>query len=165
MGYRGERIVFPVPTDFAALNAMSEVAGDMFRRVGLNLDYQALDWGTVLQRVASQQPAEQGGWHIWANYTLGVSCVNPAAASYLRGLGRTTTFGWPTSPGLETLRDRWFEAPDLAAQQAICREMQALSFQEVPYLPLGAFYQPTAYRANLDGMLKGFPLFWNLRRA
>jgi len=164
-GYRGERIIFPVPTDFAALNAISEVAGDMFRRVGLNLDYQALDWGTVLQRVASQQPAEQGGWHIWANYTLGVSGVNPAAAAYLRGIGRAATFGWPTSPGLEALRDRWFQAPDLAAQQAICREMQALCFQEVPYLPLGAFYQPTAYRADLTGMLKGFPLFWNVRRG
>ncbi|MBS7812976.1 ABC transporter substrate-binding protein [Roseococcus pinisoli] len=164
-GYRGERIVFPVPTDFAALNAMSEVAGDMFRRIGLNLDYQALDWGTVLQRVASQQPADQGGWHIWANYTLGVSCVNPASQAYLRGIGRATTFGWPTSPGLEALRDRWFQAPDLAAQQAACREMQALAFQEVPYLPLGVFYQPTAYRSNLEGVLKGFPLFWNVRRA
>lgn len=164
-GYKGERIVFPVPTDFAALNAMSEVAGDVFRRVGLNLDYQALDWGTVLQRVASQQSVEQGGWHVWANYTLGVSGVSPAANAYLRGIGKAATFGWPTSPGLEGLRDKWLAAPDLAAQQAICRDIQTLAFQEVPYLPLGAFYQPTAYRSDLTGMLKGFPLFWNVRRT
>lgn len=164
-GYRGEKIVFPVPTDFAALNAASEVAADMLRQAGLNVEYQALDWGTVLQRVASQQPIAQGGWNIWANYTLGVSAVSPAGAAYLRGTGKAATFGWPTSPGIEALRERWFSAPDLAAQQAMCREIQALAFQEVPYLPLGAFYQPTAYRADLTGMLKGFPLFWNVRRG
>ena len=164
-GYKGEKIVFPVPTDFAALNAMSEVAGDMFRQVGLNVDYQALDWGTVLQRVASQNPVAEGGWNIWANYTLGVSGVSPAAAAYLRGTGKAATFGWPTSRGLEDLRQRWFSAPDVPAQQAVCREIQALAFQEVPYLPLGAFYQPTAYRADLTGMLKGFPLFWNVKRG
>jgi peptide/nickel transport system substrate-binding protein len=31
--------------------------------------------------------------------------------------------------------------------------------------PLGQFYQPTAYREDLTGMLKGLPLFWNLRRG
>jgi peptide/nickel transport system substrate-binding protein len=27
------------------------------------------------------------------------------------------------------------------------------------------FYQPTAYNKSLTGMLKGLPLFWNVRRA
>ncbi|WP_159995603.1 ABC transporter substrate-binding protein [Roseomonas sp. 18066] len=164
-GYKGERIVFPVPTDFAALNAISEVAGDMFRRVGINLDYQALDWGTVLTRVASQAPVEQGGWHVWANYTLGVGAVNPAANTYLRGHGKSATFGWPDNPRMEALRNQWFDTPDLETQKKICRDMQALAFQEVPYLPLGAFYQPTAYRADISGMLKGFPIFWNIKRG
>ena len=164
-GYKGERIVFPVPTDFAVLNAMSEVAGDMMRRVGLNLDYQALDWGTVLQRVASRNPVEQGGWHVWCNYSLGVTGVNPAAHTYIRGHGTAGTFGWPEMPKVEALRQQWFDAPDLAAQKALCVQIQQECFAQVPYLPLGAFYQPTAYRADLSGMLKGFPIFWNVRRG
>jgi peptide/nickel transport system substrate-binding protein len=164
-GYAGERIVFPVPTDFPALNAMSEVAGDMMRRVGIDLDYQALDWGTVLQRVASQKPISDGGWNIWCNYATGVSAVNPAAHTYLRGIGKAATFGWPDNPKLEALRSAWFDAPDEPARQEICRTMQLQAFQDVPYLPLGVFYQPTAYRTDLQGMLKGFPLFYNLRRA
>ena len=164
-GYAGERIVFPVPTDFPALNAMSEVAGDMLRRVGINLDYQALDWATVLQRVASQQPIDKGGWNVWCNYSTGVSAVNPAAHTYLRGTGKTATFGWPASQTLEDLRSQWFTAPDETSRQEICRQMQRQAFQELPYLPLGVFYQPTAYRTNLTGMLKGFPLFYNVRRA
>nr|WP_231714678.1 ABC transporter substrate-binding protein [Enhydrobacter aerosaccus] len=164
-GYSGERIVFPVPTDFPALNAMSEVAGDMMRRAGINLDYQALDWGTVLQRVASQQPVDKGGWNIWCNYSTGISAVNPAAHTYLRGLGRSGTFGWPTSPTLEQLRSGWLDAGDESARVEICKQMQVQAFQDLPYIPLGVFYQPTAYRTSLQGVLKGFPLFYNVKRA
>ena len=34
---------------------------------------------------------------------------------------------------------------------------------DLPYIPLGQFFQPTAYRRALGGMLKGPTLFWNLR--
>lgn len=164
-GYGGERIVFPVPTDFAVLNTLSEVAAEMFRKVGLNLDYQALDWGTVLTKVASQKPIDQGGWNVWANYTSGVGAVSPASLTYLRGTGKAATFGWPTDPEMESLRDKWIDATDLSEQKSISRDMQALAFQHVPYLPLGALYQPTAYRADLTGILKGFPMFWNVERV
>jgi peptide/nickel transport system substrate-binding protein len=43
--------------------------------------------------------------------------------------------------------------------------MQKQAFEDVPYIPLGLWYQNTAYRANLSGMLKGLPLFWNVRRS
>jgi len=43
--------------------------------------------------------------------------------------------------------------------------MQRQAFQDVPYVPLGQFYQPTAFRDDLNGMLKGLPLFWNIRRG
>jgi len=164
-GYAGERIVFPVPTDFPALNAMSEVSGDMMRHAGINLDYQALDWGTVLQKVASQQPIDRGGWNLWCNYSTGVSAVNPAAHTYLRGPGRSGTFGWPTSPELEHMRADWLEAPDEASRVEICTRMQVQAFQDLPYIPLGVFYQPTAYKRSLTGVLKGFPLFYNVRRG
>lgn len=32
-------------------------------------------------------------------------------------------------------------------------------------IPTGLFYQPTAYRKTLGGVLKGFPLFYNVRRV
>ena len=68
-------------------------------------------------------------------------------------------------PVLEELRDAWLVAPDAAAQARIGIEMQRQAFIDVPYVPLGVFYQPTAYRKELTGVLKGLPLFWNVRRA
>jgi len=164
-GYRGEKTVLLAPTDIAPMNAVSEIAGDMLRKIGMNLDYQALDWGTVVQRLASREPTEKGGWSMYPNYVFGVSMLGPAANNYIRGNGVSAMFGWPTSPRLEELRNQWLDAADTAAQQRICREMQLQAFQDVPYFPLGIFYSATAFRHDLTGVLEGYSLFYNVRRG
>jgi peptide/nickel transport system substrate-binding protein len=164
-GYNGERAVVLAATDIASLNAMAEVAADMFRRIGMNVDYQATDWGSVVQRIASREPVEKGGWSVYTNFVFGISMVNPAADNYIRGNGLSAMFGWPDAPKLETLRNAWFDAPDLDAQKKIAREMQLQAFRDVPYWPTGMFFQATAYRKNITGVLKGFSLFYNVRKA
>jgi peptide/nickel transport system substrate-binding protein len=62
-------------------------------------------------------------------------------------------------------RAEWFDAPDLAAQQAAARRQQEIAFEEVPTLPLGQGVSSTAYRRTIAGMTQGPPKFWNLRRA
>jgi peptide/nickel transport system substrate-binding protein len=91
--------------------------------------------------------------------------VNPAANNLIRGHGRGAIFGWPSVPELETLRDAWFDAPDDAARAQIGRRMQRVAFDEVPYVPLGQFFSPTVLRSNLEGMLQGVALFYNIRRV
>ena len=88
--------------------------------------------------------------------------INPAGHVFLRGNGRAATVGWPTSPKIEELRDAWFRAPDLAAQKALADKLQLQAFEDVPYIPLGQYFIPTAYQANLTGMLQGSPVFWNI---
>ena len=73
--------------------------------------------------------------------------------------------GWPNSPKLEELRQAWFDATDLAAQQKIGHEMQRQAFIDVPYIPLGFYLTPTVYRSDLTGFVQGVPVFWNLRRS
>ena len=51
-----------------------------------------------------------------------------------------------------------------AAQQRICAEIQRQFFVDVPYLPLGAYYEATAYR-RLKGMRTGFVQFYDVERA
>lgn len=89
----------------------------------------------------------------------------PGGNQALRGTGERAWFGWPTMPRMEELRAQWFDAPDLAAQQAQARLIQAEAMREAPYLPLGQFFQATAYRRGIAGMLKGLPLFWNIHKA
>jgi peptide/nickel transport system substrate-binding protein len=73
--------------------------------------------------------------------------------------------GWPTSPALEALREDWLQAPDLASQQQIAAKLQLQTFEDVPYVPLGQYFLPTVYQADLTGVLDGTPVFWNVRRS
>lgn len=164
-GYSGQRVVLLVPTDLPFLRAMSEVGGDLFRRIGLNLDYQSLDWGTVLSRRTSREPVERGGWSAFFTFGGGLDFASPAGHLGLRGNGTNGWIGWPDSPELENLRNAWFDAPDLAAQQAIARRIQAQAMQDVPMIPLGQYFLATAHRRNITGIVQGAPLFWNVRKA
>ncbi len=55
-------------------------------------------------------------------------------------------------------------AGSLAEQRRIAILMQRQAWIDMPYVPLGQNRQPTAYRRELDGILAGFPTFWNVRR-
>jgi peptide/nickel transport system substrate-binding protein len=91
--------------------------------------------------------------------------ISPGLNDWLRCNGQDAFFGWPTSPEIENLRERWFDTPDQFAQKRMAEAIQQRASIDVPYYPLGIFYQRTAYRANITGVLSGLPLFWNVRRA
>jgi peptide/nickel transport system substrate-binding protein len=164
-GYRGESVVIMTPTDYPRIDALANVAADMMRRCGLNVDLQATDWGSVIRRRASKEPPSQGGWSAFITTFTGVDMSTPASHLALRGNGADSWFGWPVAPELERLRDQWLKASDPAAQKSIAAQIQAQAFIDVPFLPLGQFFQPTVMRNSLRGGLKGMTLFWNIRRA
>jgi peptide/nickel transport system substrate-binding protein len=164
-GYKGEKVVVLTPTDIASAKALADITADTLHRLGMNVDAQAMDWATLVQRRAKMDPVDKGGWSIFHTSWSGLDQINPAGHIFLRANGKAASPGWPTSAKLEELRDAWFKAPDLAAQQSLAQQIQLQAFQDVPYIPLGQYFQPTAYQANLTGMLTGNPMFWNLKRA
>jgi peptide/nickel transport system substrate-binding protein len=164
-GYKGEKVVVMVASDYPALNALGEVGVDMLQRAGMNVDVQETDWGSVVQRRASRKPPGEGGWSVFFTGFNGIDQFTPAGHLGLRGNGTNGWFGWPTEPKLEELRAAWFAAPDVAAQKKIGEQIQAEAFEAVPYLPLGEYFQPTAYSRAIKGVLRGMPLFWNAARS
>jgi peptide/nickel transport system substrate-binding protein len=153
------------PTDILAPAAMTQVAGALFKDLGLNLDFALSDWGTVIQRRASREPVDKGGWSALLTAFGSFDWLDPAAHPVLRGNGKDAWFGWPTIPRIESLRDDWFEAPTLAAQQAIAADLQRAMLDEVPFVPVGAYFSNTALRRDLVGRVSGFALFYNMTRA
>jgi peptide/nickel transport system substrate-binding protein len=164
-GYKGERVVVLAASDFPTINAIAEVGGDMLKKIGMNVDYQSLDWGTVVQRRASRQPPDKGGWNIFFTFLGGSSNITPAANIAIAETGPKAWFGWPTGADMEKLRQAWFDAPDLATQKRLCRQMQAQLWHDAPYAPLGMYYAPTAFHTYLQGIPNGFPLFYGVMRA
>ncbi|MBV9863241.1 MAG: ABC transporter substrate-binding protein [Alphaproteobacteria bacterium] len=164
-GYKGEKVAVLVPTDFPILKAEADVGADLMQKIGLNVDYQAMDWGAVVKRRAMTDPPDQGGWSVFHTFWSGLDQANPVGHVFLRGNGREAMIGWPTSPKIEELRSQWISAPDVAAQKQIAEQLQLQAFADVPYVPLGQAFQATSFRRDIGGVLNGFVIFWNVRRA
>lgn len=164
-GYRGEEVVVMTPGDYPRIDALCQVAADLFRKCGLNVTLQTTDWGSVIQRRASKAPIGQGGWSVFITTFSGADMSSPAGNLALRGNGQNGWFGWPAAPELERLREQWLVTTDPAAQRQIAAAIQAQAFVDVPFLPLGQFFQPTTRRRSLLDGLTGMSLFWNIRRA
>ena len=165
-GYKGEKTVILAPTDFPLLKAIADVCADVFQKVGLNVDYQAMDWGTVVQRRAKKEPTDQGGWSVFNTFWGGLDQFNPVGHVFMRGLGAEGGLpGWPVSTRIEELRTQWMDAQDLDAQKKIAADLQRQALIDVPYIPLGQVLGATAYRSNIADVPAGFVMFWNVRRA
>lgn len=163
-GYKGEKVVFMGATDVARISAICEVGADLLTKLGLNVDYVSLDWGTVVQRMFSKAPINEGGWSIFGSMWGGFDWDNPACDQALRGNGKDAWFGWPDNPKSEAIRDSWLRATDLPTQKALAADMQRQAFVDAPCMPLGLYYQPAAYRGDLSDMMKGLILFTGVKR-
>ncbi len=165
-GYKGEKVVLLAPTDFPILKALADVCADAMTKAGLNVDYQAMDWGSVVQRRAKKDPTDQGGWSVFNTFWAGLDQYNPVGHVFLRGQGEKGGVpGWPSSPRIEELRQQWLDAPDVAAQKKIAEELQLQALQDVPYVPVGQVLAATAYRDTITGVPNGFAMFWNVKRV
>jgi peptide/nickel transport system substrate-binding protein len=165
-GYKGEPVLMIVPSDQPAINQIAQVTRELFQKLGLTVDYQVMDWGSVLTRRANQNPPAQGGWNAFNTLWGGLTVSNPGSSYPLRGSGKKGWFGWPTDERLESLREAWFDAPDVDAQKAIAAQIQLQAFETVPYIPLGQIFQPTAFRSDIKDIVQAaIPLFWGVRRG
>jgi peptide/nickel transport system substrate-binding protein len=146
-GYNGERVVVLAASTIPTIYAEAQVATDVLQRIGMNIDLQTMEWGSVVARRASREPIDKGGWNIFYTYLGGMGNISPGSDIAIRASGADAWFGWPTDPKMEALRTAWFDAPDPEAQQKICRDMQEEFWQNPLYAPLGMYDQPTAFRS------------------
>jgi peptide/nickel transport system substrate-binding protein len=165
-GYAGERVVLMHPTDQTFYDAMSSVVAASLRKIGINLDEQSMDWGTVVQRRTNDAPLDKGGWSLFTTGAPAHEYRDPVFPNMQRTNARRAWFGWPDDPKLEALRDKWMDSTDAAEQKKLAAEIQLAAFDFVPYVPLGQYFPPSAWRSNLSGILKGAtPVFWNVEKA
>jgi peptide/nickel transport system substrate-binding protein len=164
--YAGEKVVVINPTDYAPVRPLGQVTADMLKKLGMNVDLQETDWGTVVQRRYKKDSVENGGWSIFHTYGSASGMATPATSPFVRGLGETGFFGWWQNAKAEQLVQEWLDAPDEASQKRAITELGNLTIEQVATVPLGEFYLPMAYRRTLTGMLPGAaPYPWNVRPA
>jgi len=131
-GYSGQPVTCLVAQDQPSFKAWGEVTADLLKRLGMNVDFAVIDWGTVLARRAQKSPPGQGGWHMYHTKHPGVDCINPAANKAIRANGVDALSGWPSSSQVEGEIAAWFDAKTLDAENAIVRRLNKAALDHVP---------------------------------
>ncbi len=167
-GYDGTPIVIMAPGDVVTLKAQPIVGAQLLREAGFKVDVQATDWGTVISRRASQKPVKEGGWNMFFTNWAGADVINPIVNFAIGGKGKNGGwFGWADDPKIEQLKDAFARATTPEEQKKIAAEVQQEAYDQVIYIPLGEYTQPSAWRKSLTGVLDGpaTPVFWNMDKS
>jgi len=164
-GYAGEPVVIMAAQDLPHHKAWGEVTADLLKRLGVNVDYAAVDWGTVVARRGQKKPPSQGGWHMYHTSLYGVDCADPTN-KFLRADGTGTANGWPNSPLVEAEIAAWFDADTPENETAAARRLNKAALDHAVYAPLGWFLRHYAYRKSLSGVAQGpIPFFWGVSKT
>jgi peptide/nickel transport system substrate-binding protein len=167
-GYDGRPVVIMTPTDLPVLHNMTVYTADLLRQIGVNVDLQATDWATLVQRRATKDDPQtnKGGWHIfqttWPSALQSHPFLNISAATPCDG---KNWFGWACDEEMERMRIAFLDAETPAARKAALEAFQRKFFEVLPYRVLGQMLNPIAYRRNLDGVLDAAELvYWNIAK-
>jgi peptide/nickel transport system substrate-binding protein len=164
-GYKGEKIVVLDAVDQPVAHTQALVVTDLMKKLGLTVELQAMDWGTLVTRRASMEPIDKGGWNIFATGWVGADLLDPAVNPTLRTNGKKGHFGWPSDDKIEALRNEWLKAATLDERKKLAAAIQERAFEVAPYLPTGQWKPVTAYHKNLKGVIQAPAyLMWNVEK-
>ena len=158
--YQGEKVIIMHPTDHPS-GPVALVTAEKLRELGVNVELQAMDWATLTSRRSSKNPPEEGGWSIFHTRTPS-DTASPATHTQI-ATGETAWFGWPSDERIEELRIAWGKEPDPEKRRQILEQMHELAMDYQPFVTIGQYQMPSAWRSNITGQIKSPVLgFWNL---
>ncbi len=165
-GYNNEKIVIMKPTDLAAIAKLPDVAAQLLRQAGFNVDLQSMDWNTVVSRRAKKDAPDKGGWNIFATSWVVPDVWGPLANAAVGTAGDKSWFGWPTDDKMEKLRDEFAREIDPAKKKALAEAIQVRAYEFGTHVPLGEYVNPAAVRKGvITGIVVGpGDLYWNVKK-
>ena len=168
-GYKGEPLVLMDPTDQSNLHMLAQVLSEHMKKVGLNIDLQAMDWSTLVSRraIKTPPPSDRGGWHIfptaWPCAAMMDPFLNPPLDTSCDG---KNWFGWPCDAELARLRLTYIGARSDDERHRTVEAIQRRFFEAAPYAYAGQYFPPVAYRKDrLRGVIGlAAPVYWNMEK-
>lgn len=167
-GYQGERVVIMDPTDLPLVHAATIMTAQNLRSIGMNVELQATDWSTLSSRrpIKEHPDEKRGGWHVFHTTGPGIAQSNPLGNSVVPTPCDGKNYaGWPCDEALEKTRLEFITADTPEKQQAVIDRVQEHFYRVLPYIILGQFMAPVAYRDSLEGVLEAPRLvLWNIEK-
>ena len=146
--------------------AVAQVTTENLKKIGINVDLQMSDWGAVITRRGNKSNPYQGGYHIFQTFSDGIGGMSPLTnISVGTGCDGKNWFGWPCDEEAEKLRNQYLRATTEADQLKLLEALHKRLWEVVPYVPLGKYERLSAWRKNLDGVLRTNVLaLWNIEK-
>ena len=167
-GYNGEKVVLMGPSDFPALTAIANVLAQDMRDIGLNVDFQVMDWGTLSTRQQRKDKPGPGspGWNVYVTGGPGLLFFNPltnfAMATPCDGKNWN---GWTCDEDLEAKRVAFGRATNAAEKMASLEAIQRRYYEVMPFLNTGQFLWPKVVRKEITGVGAGPDLvMWGIEK-
>jgi peptide/nickel transport system substrate-binding protein len=165
-GYDGTPIVLLHSTDVPVLANLAPVAKSLMERAGFRMDMQSMDWQSLVSRLRRKDPPESGGWNAFLTSWTSADLLNPVMVGFLNAGCDKAPPGWPCDAQMEELRDRYARAVDENVQKQIAAAIQVRNTQITTHIFLGQWYNRSAARSNVTGMLTApVPVFWNMEKT
>ena len=154
------------PTDVTSLINQPVVAAQALREAGFEVDMQSMDWQSVVQRRAQQNPPSEGGWNMFFTNWMVPEISDPLINVMVNGRGDDAWFGWPSDERVEELRAAFVAADDAEAAKQVATQIQEHVMDNVNYIMMGEYLIPQARRGNIENMIPSpVPVFWNMTKA
>jgi len=155
-GYVGQPVRLMAAQDIASHKAWGDIATGLLARLGMKVDFAAVDWGTLVAQAPQKSPPGQGGWQMMVTAFSGSDSIDPTNRNI-----RANVPGWPSSPQVESEIAAWFDSKTLDEEKEIARRLNKAALDHVVYAPLGHFYRYQAWRKNVTGIAQGpLPFLW-----
>ena len=160
--YQGERIILMNPKDFPHLAAASKVTARTLKRIGMKVRVQNVRWKELSERRANK--SKRKGWHLFPTAFAGLTAASPLTNIGIR-TGEEAWFGWPSDTQVPVLIEAYAEASDTSAQREVLARLHERLFEVLPYINIGQWSAPMAYRKELQGLLTSpVPFYWNVTK-
>jgi peptide/nickel transport system substrate-binding protein len=164
-GYSGQPVTCMAAQDNAEHKPWGDVTAELLTRLGIKVDYVAVDWGTVVARWPQKSPPGQGGWQMYHTNLSGAISVDPTN-KFVRANGELAQNGWANSPQVEAEATAWYEAKSLDEEKAAVRRLNKAALDHVVLAPVGFYLRHHAWRNNVTGVVQGpLPFFWGVSKA
>ncbi|MBI3516911.1 MAG: ABC transporter substrate-binding protein [Proteobacteria bacterium] len=165
-GYKGEKVIMIATREIPSIGALGDVTAANLQAIGINVEIQESDWGTMVTRRTKKDPPERGGWHIFHTTVAGGGMYSPLTNFAINASCEGNAwFGWPCDERAEALRLAYVRAPDEPARRQALEALHARLWEVIPMVPTGQFKQPHAWRNTVSGVLRASSaVFWNIEK-
>ncbi|WP_031248262.1 ABC transporter substrate-binding protein [Mesorhizobium sp. LNHC229A00] len=167
-GYAGEKVMILQDSTTPAHRDASQLLADSLRKIGMNVELAASDWGGLSKRRTNKGPVESGGWSMFMTTDTDFLMSDPTSEIFMNAGGEKAWYGWPSNEEYEALRAKWPDVGTLEERKMLARQMQKIWWDFVGDIRLGQELRAVARRKELTGVVE-MPInrvaLWNMEKA